>query len=76
MNLFFFDEEGNCKSLINKDLNSEASFIKEKLKDTNYRNFIDKLNRKKLSFQNLKSFNCFNKDSMGGDEFKFTVEGV
>ena len=29
--MVFFDENGNCESLVNKNLNGEAQFIKEKI---------------------------------------------
>jgi len=72
--IVFFDENGNCNSLINKNLNSEAKFIKEKINNKNYRNFIEKLKNKKFNFQNLNSYNYFNVDSMCGDECENVVE--
>ena len=51
--MVFFDVNGNCKSLINKNLNGEAQYIKEKIKDKIYKNFIQSLKKKTFNFENL-----------------------
>ena len=66
----FFNNSGNCDAIVNKDFNSNANFIKEKIQSEKYRNIIQNLRKRKLNFQNLKSFNFFNSESLSGEKKK------
>ena len=68
----FFDKNGNCKPLLSKNFNSDASFIKKKIKEKNYISFLEKLKKKKLDFKSLKSLNIFNQDTLSNDSIEFT----
>ena len=70
----FFNNSGNCDAIVNKDFNSNANFIKEKIQSENYRNFIQNLKKRKLNFQNLKSFNFFNSESLSGEKINLNIE--
>ena len=70
----FFNNSGNCDAIVNKDFNSNANFIKEKIQSEKYRNIIQNLKKRKLNFQNLKSFNFFNSESLSGEKINLNIE--
>ena len=70
----FFDKNGKCISLTSKTFNNEANFIKNKIKEKNYINFLEKLKKKKFDLSNLKSLNIFNEDSLSNDSINLSIE--
>ena len=70
----FFDKNGKCISLTSKNFNNEANFIKNKIKEKNYINFLERLKKKKFDISNLKSLNIFNEDSLSSDSIDLNIE--
>ena len=70
----FFDKNGKCISLTSKTFNNEANFIKNKIKEKNYINFLERLKKKEFDISNLKSLNIFNEDSLSNDSINLSIE--
>ena len=60
LELTFFNKKGKNETLINKDLNENASFIKHILNNTNdKKSLIKKLKNKKIDLNKINSLNYF-----------------
>ena len=70
----FFNNLGKCETIVEKDFNADANFIKEKLKSENYKHFFQNLKKRKLNFENIKSFNFFNTETLSGEKLNLHVE--
>ena len=70
----FFESTGKCKSLVNIDYNSEANFVKNKINEKNYGSFLEKLIKRNFDFNNLKSLNIFNKETLSGEKIEYVIE--
>ncbi len=71
-----FNKEGICNlSVLNKNSNSDAKFIKHVLTNSfDKKILLRKLKNKNINFNNATSFNFFNKETKAGDNFNFIVQ--
>jgi len=75
LELAFFNKNGKNKTLINKDLNKDASFIKHILNNTNdKKTLVKKLKNKKIDLIKINSLNYFDKETPAGYEIDFVIE--
>jgi len=75
LELIFFNVQGKNISLINKDLNNEASFTKFILQNSHDKDsLIKKLKNKKINLDKIKSLNYFNKETEAGTEENLIIE--
>ena len=72
--IVFFNNLGNCESIVGKEYNANANFIKEKIKSENYKKLIQNLKKRKFSFEKINSLNFFDKASLPGEEIILNVE--
>ena len=75
LELTFFNNNGKNETLINKDLNKHASFIKHVLNYTNdKKSLIKKLKNKKIDLNKINSLNYFDEETPAGNEINFVIE--
>ena len=72
--MVFFNSLGNCESIVGKEYNANANFIKEKIKSESYKKLIQNLKKRKFSFEKINSLNFFNKTSLPEEEINLNVE--
>ena len=72
--MVFFNSLGNCESIVGKEYNANANFIKEKIKSESYKKLIQNLKKRKFSFEKINSLNFFDKASLPGEEIILNVE--
>jgi len=75
LELTFFNNNGKNETLINKNLNKDASFIKHVLNNTNdKKSLIKKLKNKKIDLNKINSLNYFDEETPAGNEINFVIE--
>ena len=72
--MVFFNSLGNCESIVGKEYNANANFIKEKIKSESYKKLLQNLKKRKFSFEKINSLNFFNKTSLPEEEINLKVE--
>ncbi len=72
--MVFFNSLGNCESIVGKEYNANANFIKEKIKSESYKKLLQNLKKRKFSFEKINSLNFFNKTSLPEEEINLNVE--
>ena len=75
MELTFFNINGKNETIINKDLNKEANFIKHVLQNNfDKKILLKQFKNKKLDLNSLKALNFFDLDTKAGEEINFIIE--